>query len=59
MTEVTCVVLQKLKLFNDNRHDYEETDNIHAIEEELVKWVWIMIENDEIWHDAHVQAEVS
>ena len=53
------VVLQESKLFNDNRHGYEKTNNIHAIEEELVKWVWIMIEDDEIWHDTHVQAEVS
>ena len=59
VTEVTRVVLQKSKLSNDNRHDYEKTDNIHAIGEELVKWIWIMIENDEIWHDTHVQAEVS
>ena len=53
------VVLQKSKLFKNNRHDYEKINNIHAIGEELVKWIWIMIENDEIWHDAHVQAEVS
>ena len=57
--EVTRVVLQESKLSNDNRRGYEKTDNIHAIGEELVKRVWIMIENDEIWHDAHVQAEVS
>ena len=59
VTEVTCVVLQESKLFNDNRCGYEKTDNIHAIGEELVKQIWIMIENDEIWHDTHVQAEVS
>ena len=59
VTEVTRVVLQKSKLFKDNRHDYEKINNIHAIEEELVKWVWIIIENDEIWHDTHIQAEVS
>ena len=59
VAEVTRVVLQESKLSNDNRHGYEKTDNIHAIGEELVKQVWIMIENDEIWHDAHVQAEVS
>ena len=57
--EVTCVVLQKSKLFNDNRCDYEKINNIHAIGEELVKQIWIMIENDEIWHDTHIQAEVS
>ena len=53
------VVLQKSKLFKDKRDDYGKADDIYAIEEELVKQIWIMIENDEIWHDAHVQAEVS